>query len=173
MLKSKLNIILIPATLLIVLCCGVLLFIVYIIIINNLSNLNDPGIISMILFISWIAIFPSIMMFSLIKNYHISDEHLEVKYLFGLLTHRYQYSELKISDYTWSTKGLLIELPNSDQLTIGERQYKNYSTIKEALEERIVKEEIKVRYTTRFTRTMFIIGGLTLLFLVISLQLGE
>jgi hypothetical protein len=133
--------------------------------------LADYGIISTILFLSYLGVFPSIMMLTIIRNYHIKDEHLEVRYLFGLITNEFQYKDLTLSDYRWSTRGLLIELPNGDQLTIGIKQYKNFDTIKEALEKKIDKESINVKHTTKFTRIMFVIGGVILTFLVITLSI--
>ncbi len=129
MIKTKLTFILIPLTVLLTLASGLILFIVYIIIKNNLSNLTDLDILGGILFLTWIAVLPTALMITVMRNYVTHPDKLEVNYLFGLIKHFYNYTDLRISDYTWSTKGLLIELPDKDQLTIGKNQYRNFDEI--------------------------------------------
>src|SRR5437879_3183659 len=156
MTKSRQTFILIPLTILLTFCSGVILFIVYLIVIHDLSRLTDLDIIAGTVVLTWVAIFPLLMILSLMRNYVIHPDKLEVYYLFGLFKFFYDYSDLRIPDYSWTTKGILIQFSNGDQSTLGERQYKNYNEIKDSLESKIIKEDINIRYTTRFTRTMFV-----------------
>lgn len=170
MIRTKLTYILIPLAVLLILASGLILFIVYIVIKNNLSNLTDLGILGGVLFLTWIAVLPTALMMTVMRNYVTHPDKLEVSYLFGLIKHFYNYKDLKISDYTRSTKGLLIELPDKDQLTIGKNQYRNFDEITNALADKIQKEEIGVKYTTRVTRWLFIIGGISLTLFLVGLR---
>ncbi len=170
MIKSKLTFILFPLTALMAFASGLLLFIVYIIIINNLPNLTDLDIITGILFLTWIGVMPIAMMLTVMRNYVTHADKLEVNYLFGVIKHFYDYKDLRISDYVWSTKGVLIELPDGDQMTLGKNQYRNFDEITKALGDKIQKEKIEVKYTTRLTRLFFIIGGITLILMPIGLK---
>jgi hypothetical protein len=170
MIRTRLAFILIPLTVLLILASGIILFIVYIIIENNLSNLTDLDVLGGILFLTWIAVLPTTLMIAIMRNYVAHREKLEVNYLFGLIKHFYNYNDLKISDYTWSTTGLLIELPDKDQLTIGKNQYRNFDEIATTLTEKIRKEEIEIKYTTKLTRWLFILGGITLTLFLIGLK---
>lgn len=172
MIKSRQHFILIPLTILVAFGSGLLLFIVYIIIINNLTNLGDFDIIAMTLFLTSIAIFPLIMMFSLLRKFKIHSDKLEVIYAFGLIRHFYNYNELKVSDYTWRTSGgILIKTPDGEQMTLGQKQYSNYFEIREALQSKIKKEDIKLKYTTRLTRTILISFGILFMLAMIALKL--
>ncbi len=84
MIKSRQHFILIPLTILVAFGSGLLLFIVYIIIVNNLTNLGDFDIIAMTLFLTSIAIFPLIMMLSLLRKFKIHSDKLEVVYAFRM-----------------------------------------------------------------------------------------
>ena len=117
---------------------------------------------------TWIALTPLFLTLSMMRNFVVHEERLEVNYLFGLLRYFYDYKELKVSDYTWSTKGVLIELPDGDQLTIGERQYRNYQELKHSLEKRIQKEKIGIKYSNRFTRLLIGFGVFILILLLIG-----
>lgn len=174
MIKSRLNYVLFPLTILIGICSAFLFFIAYIMIINNLSKMSLDVIIG-ILFVTWFAVFPLGMVIQMaVRNYVIDSNKLEVVYLFGLIRFFYNYNDLKISDYSWrGVDGLLIELPDGEQMTIGINQYRNYNEIKESLESRIKKEKIEVKYTNQFTRIMFVIGGVLLIALIILLKLKK
>lgn len=130
----------------------------------------DFDIVAGILFLTWIAIMPIAMMLTVMRNYVTHPDKLEVKYLFGLIKHFYSYKELRISDYAWSTKGILIELPDGDQLTLGKNQYRNFDEIARALADKIHRERIEVKYTTKLTRLLFAIGGISLMLLLIGLK---
>ncbi|AKQ45961.1 hypothetical protein TH63_10425 [Rufibacter radiotolerans] len=140
-----------------------MLYIVYIIIINNLDNVTDIDIIGGVLFLSWISIFPLALFLSLLKDFKFHPNKLEVIYLYGLFTRFYDYKDLKISDYVWSTSGILIQLPDRDQMTLGEKQYQNYSQVKKALEQNIPKGAIKVKLTNRFSRIMILLGAIIII----------
>lgn len=141
MTKSKLTLKLVPLTILILLASGLMLFIVSIVIKNNLSNLTDLDILAGILFLTWIAVLPLVMMLIVTKNYVTHPDKIEVNYFFGQIKRFYAYTNLKISDYVWTTKGLLIELPNGDQMTLGKNQYRNFDEIRSGVAEKIRKEK--------------------------------
>jgi hypothetical protein len=170
MIKSKLTFILIPLTVLMAFASGVILFLVYIIVVSNVSNLTDFDIAAGILFLTWIALMPMVMMLTLMRNYVTHSDKLEVNYFFGLVKHFYSYKDLRISDYAWSTKGFLIALPDGDQMTLGKNQYRNFDEITKALGEKIQSEKIEVKYTTKVTRLLLIIGGISLILMLIGLQ---
>lgn len=171
MIKSKLTFILLPLLVVFTICSGVILYIVYIIIINNLDNITDIDIIAGILFLSWISIFPLVLFMSLLRDFKFHSDKLEVVYLYGLINRFYDYKDLKISDYVWSTGGILIQLPDGDQMTLGEKQYKNYNQVKKALEKNIPKGVIKVKLTNKFSRTMIVLGTFIVIAFAATLML--
>ena len=149
---------------------GVILYIVYVTIRSNISQPIRLDIIAGVIFLSWLAIYPLALMSILIRNVAIYSDRLEVNYFFGLMKKSYDFTDLKVSEYKWSTNGVLIQFSDGDQMTLGERQYTNYIDIKQELENRIKKEKIKVKYTTRFTRILMLIGGVTLFFWIIAIK---
>jgi hypothetical protein len=118
-------------------------------------------------------LFPLIAFWILARGYVVKNDRLEVNYLFGVVKVFYKYKDLKISNYYWVTEGLLIEIPDGDQMTIGANQYKNFNELKQSLEERIQKSKIEVKYTTRSTRTMFVIAAFSMLLFLISILIEK
>lgn len=127
------------------------------IVIDDLSTLTNIGKLSGVLLLVWLSLFQLVLFWTLIRNFVFHDDQLEVSYAFGLIRFYYPYKDLRISDYVFFTSGILIKTPNGDQMTIGEKQYKNYHEIKQSLEEKIRKEDIRIKFTTKFTRIMFVI----------------
>jgi len=132
------------------------------IVIDDVSTLTNIGKLAGVLLLVWLSLFQLILFWTLIRNYVFHDDQLEVNYVFGMIRFYYPYKNLRISDYFFSTGGILIEAPNGDQMTIGEKQYKNFHAIKQSLETKIIKENIRIKFTTKFTRIMFVIGGVLL-----------
>jgi len=168
--KSKLSSFLLPIVLLLTVpAIGVIFMDVIFFIIKGASLFNFDSL-ALMLFLNWIILSPPVLLWSAVRNYTIYNERLEVSYLFGIIKYNYHFNELKLSDYTWSTKGILIETSDGEQMTIGVNQYKNYELLKDELEKRIAKTKLKVNYTNRLTRTWLFIGGISLVLLIIAMK---
>lgn len=168
--QSRLSFFLFPAAALVTIISCSFFLIELVMIILDFSILTNVKGLSIMIFLTWLFVLVLIAMWTMLRNFIVHADKLEVNYLFGTIKFFYDYKTLKIYDYIWTTKGTLIQIPNGDQITLGELQYKNYSEIKEALEGRIQKEKIEIRYTTRFTRLMFVVGGVSLIFLLIVMN---
>ena len=77
---------------------------------------------------------------------------------------------MKFAYYSWTTKLILIELPNGRQLTLGKSQYLNFDKIVEVLKERVPNDNLKLKFVNGLT--IFIVVTSLLLFLMIF-QLGK
>jgi hypothetical protein len=168
--ESRLSYWFIPLVGLTLIGSALIIFLEYLIVINNLSHLTDFDILTGLLFLTWIAAMPTSLILSQMRNYFTYADRLEVTYLFGLLKFNYNYKSLKISDYFWLAKGILIELPDGDQLTLGEKQYRNFSELKESLKSKIIHEQIEIKYSNRFARFMIAFGICSSILLIIALN---
>jgi hypothetical protein len=121
------------------------------------------------LFLGLLLVFQLILFWTLVRNYVFHPDRLEVNYFFGLVRYYYPYQDLKISNYFKYTAGVLIQTPDGDQLTLGEKQYRNFHEVKQALEERISKETIPVKWFNKFTKRM----SLVIVILLVIILIGE
>ncbi len=171
MVQSKLRFFLYPAAVFVAACSGLLLFIVYVIIRENVTNLADFELVMVILLLTWFAVLFLVGFQLVMVGFRFHENKLEVRYIFGLIKQFYYYNDLRVSEYFWSTNGILIETSNGDQFTLGEKQYTNYSELKEAFQSRIKKDVIKIKYTTRMTRVLLFLGVALTVLLIIAMKL--
>jgi hypothetical protein len=173
-MKTESQVSLIFALIFILMALGsaAILFVEYLILINNISHLADPDILSGLLFLTWLALFPIILILTQMRKYVVLEDKLEVSYLFGLIKRSYLYEGLTISDYRWSTKGILIQPSDGDQMTIGVPQYRNFDALKQSLELKIKKEKLAVQYSTKFMRLLMLLGVVALALFIITLRLS-
>jgi len=147
-----------------------MLYAIYRIVIDNLSNLTDLTVVVQIFILTLSIIFLLLMLERYTRIYVISKDTLEVKHFLGLSRRSYDFKELKFSYYSWTTKLALLELPNGRQLTLGKSQYLNFDDIVGILKTRIKNENLKFKFVNRLT--IFIIIACLLIFVMIF-QLGK
>ena len=117
------------------------------------------------------SIFLNLFLASIIlrKKIIVDLGHLKILYFFGLLSWSYRYSTLKISDHFTGNDGILIQLENGEQITLGEKQYKNYYHLKDLLLANIKdNRKLEVKFTNRLTLIMISLMITSLVLFIIS-----
>lgn len=133
---------------------------------DNPISLMD---VSMFLFLITIGVGFFSASMSLRRKIILDLGHLKIAYFFGLITWSYRYSSLSISNYFMADQALLIELENGDQLTIGEKQYKNYYQLKDLLLTNIKdKRNLEVKFANRLTIILIFSNLFSLILFIIS-----
>ena len=164
-IESKQSLFLHIPILLMVPFTGLLLFICGVIIKTNIHELFNLEIITTILFVAWLAIFPLIVMIQALPSLVFENSRLELSYFYGFITRRYELKNLRQSNFSPRGDGILIELENGDQVTIGRKQFLNYDELKKFIEDNIAvtTPKIKLKRTTKIMRIMIWFGAIILL----------
>ncbi|MCV9386987.1 hypothetical protein [Reichenbachiella ulvae] len=169
--KSKQSIILYFAVFLLAFGSGVLLFIAWIIIRTNIEDLLRLDIISGTLFLIWIGLLPLILVGEHLRGIVIREDHLELSYLFGLFRTKHYFTNLKQNQYWYHNEGVVVETESGYQFTLGQKQYRNYSELRNLIDEKIDKsDELTLRRFTRTLKILTVSGVIILTAFVISLN---
>ncbi|MEP4531619.1 MAG: hypothetical protein ABJ004_00945 [Cyclobacteriaceae bacterium] len=169
--KSKQSIILYFAIILLAFGSGVLLFIAWIIVRTNIEDLLRLDIISGTLFLIWLGLLPLILVGEHLRGVTIREDHLELSYLFGLFRTKHFFTNLKQSQYWYHNEGIVVETETGYQFTLGQKQYRNYSELRNHINEKIAKsDELTVRRFTRTLKILTVTGVIILTAFVISLN---
>lgn len=162
----------IPAFVIVILATLGILFLFYIIFQRNGERPISIDMILGLLFLSWIVIIPLTLLIPMFRSVELLDDRLKVNYLFGLIIHEHFYTRLKLGKYFYHKgNGLVVENDNGQQMTFGEKEYKNYHEVKGLLENKIARvEKIELRYVSKTMIIMLILFGLTLLCFIISIR---
>ena len=170
--KSKQSLILYFLVALLMFFSGLLFLVAWVIIKTNIENIFRLDIISGTLFMIWFGLFPLILVGQHLRGIRINETHLELSYFFGLLRFRHEFKDLKQSQYRYYGEGVVIETNNGHQITLGQRQYRNYTELRNMIDEKITKsDELTVRRVNRTIIIQIISGAIILTSLIISLNL--
>jgi hypothetical protein len=163
---------LIPVLTIVVIASLGLLFLIYIILDQGEHRTITFELVSGLLFLSWIVIIPLVLLVPMFRSIEFFQDRLQINYLFGTINRRHFYDQLRLSRYRHQRgNGIVIESDNGDQITFGEKEYNNYDSIKELLENRIkTVNTIELKYLSRTLVIMLILFGLNLIVFIISMK---
>jgi hypothetical protein len=170
MVKSRFSILTIPLVCVLTVVSIQVLYTIYNIVADNLSNLTDLGVVIQLGTLTLTDLFLLTMLKRNTRSYVIHQDKLDVNYFFGLVTKSYDFRDLKFSYYTWTKKVGLVELPDRSQVTLGKSQYSNFDEIVEILATRIQNQKLKFKFVNKLT--VFIIVA-SLLFFLMIIQMGK
>lgn len=169
-MKSKTSYTLYPLVFLIVAGSVMITFIGWIIIKSNMDDLYRPDIIFGALFVIWLGLFPLIMIVQHLCGIEIKDDHVVIKYVFGLISSRYNFNRLKQAQYFFFNEGVIIETDSGKQITIGQKQYQNYAQLRDLIDKYIERsDKLRPRYWSKTLIILTLIGGIILTGLIISI----
>src|SRR5690606_5357414 len=109
----------------------------YIIVDVNKDNLLQFELIVGLLLYLW---FPTLMLYLILQQYkwiYINETKITIKWIFGLITKSYNFDEVKRGDYIFGAHGIILKPNNSEQFTIGSKEFENYNEISKAISSNI------------------------------------
>jgi hypothetical protein len=134
---------------------------------TNAIARGDGKSITEALFLSWLCAFQFALPYILTRNFRLHEDRLEIVHLFGLVRRSYAYDTLQLAGYRYTTSGVVIQKTNGDQVTLGQKQYKNYEELRQVLQEKIREGPLRLRFTNKFMRRMFWFGAVLMVAMIV------
>ena len=123
------------------------------------------------LFLIWIASTPFFVIARQYKVIVITETQVIIRWVFGLVKRAYLFDSLKRNDYRYTTGGVILKPVDGEQITLGEKEFRNYLDLKSALDSVIeIDHDLKLTYLPKSMRIWTLIGVL-LLILVLVMKL--